>query len=169
MYNNSKSIIPSSMSKLQPLLLDNGQIIFVATTGSELDDSDLQKSRQPSPHAAETEEEMSLSEPNLSLVPDPEDADVIDTPQSKDLKSFAHKAQKVLTTPITLPILDKHALDPEALEKAASQTLGDLVQGYTGYLLSNFEAVATTHEGVKKVTLEFGINLELDTGKLMCI
>ena len=42
--------------------------------------------------------------------------------------------------------------------------MGDLVQGYTGYLLNSLQAVATTHVGISKVTLEFGVDLEFDTG-----
>ena len=151
------------MSKLQPVLLDNGQIIFVATTPNTIDTSSLQQAEPPTPAAAE-EEEMSLPEPTRTLIPPDEVTEAIDTPRSKDLKSVAQKVQQVMTTPIALPKLEAPKVDSEALKKAATQTVGDLVQGYTGYLLNSLQAVATTHVGISKVTLEFGVDLELETG-----
>ena len=87
-----------------------------------------------------------------------------DPPRSKDLKSVVQKVQQVITTPIALPKLETPKLDSEALQKAATQTVGDLVQSYAGYLLDSLKSVATTHVGISKVTLEFGVDLELNTG-----
>jgi Trypsin-co-occurring domain 1 len=149
------------MSKLQPLLLDNGQIILVATTPNAIDTSALQQAEPPTPTA---EEAMDLPEPTRTFIPPDEVTEAIDFPRSKDFKSVAQKVQQVMTTPIALPKLEAPKLDSEALKKAATQTVGDLVQGYTGYLLNSLQAVATTHVGISKVTLEFGVDLEFDTG-----
>jgi hypothetical protein len=155
------------MSKLQPVLLDNGQIIFVATAPNAVDTLALQPlteaNGEPLAPQPPTEIEMNLPEPTRTFIPN-EDAEAIDTSRSKDLKSIAQKAQQVLNTPIALPKLETPKLDSEALKKAATQTVGDLVQGYTGYLLNSIKSAATTHIGISKVTLEFGVDLEFDTG-----
>jgi len=54
------------MSKLQPLLLDNGQIILVATTPNVIDTSALQQAEPPTPTA---EEAMDLPEPTRTFIP----------------------------------------------------------------------------------------------------
>jgi len=134
---------------------------LVATTPNAIDPSSLPQAEPPTPTA---EEEMSLPEPTRTFIPPDEVTEAIDSPRSKDLKSVAQKVQQVMTTPIALPKLEAPKLDSEALKKAATQTVGDLVQGYTGYLLNSLQAVATTHVGISKVTLEFGVDLEFDTG-----
>lgn len=43
-------------------------------------------------------------------------------------------------------------------------TVGELVKSYSSYLLRNLKEVATTEVGVSKVILEFGVELEMETG-----
>ena len=160
------------MSKLQLIQLDDGTLIFVATTSqNDLDTSLFQQVQSTPP--VEEEEEMQLVDPNTprGMSDAEEDAETIAALTEKNLnlnetaQKLGQKTKDILTVEIPLPKWGNQSEQKaSATLPQVAQTVGDLVKNYSRYLISNLKDVATTDVSVSKVTLEFGVDLELKTG-----